>query len=241
MAYKKGRCPIPKSRFFSIAAYMTFYPVWAIAFLVDWFMYRVTIKNRFRLLDHFWLHKKAIIVSNHTTVFDPVKMCACVAPYSIYHTLLQATVATPILGTFIQLLGGFPMPSMSKGQEHFVKDFRAALSKRPAIHVYPEGECFLQSGEVGKFHHGAFIASMELKVPIFPIATVFSERKKFLGYKSSFPKATLYILPPIFPDKFETAKDFADFTRDTIQAEITKHNGTNKYAKGPMARIKGVN
>lgn len=147
----------------------------------------------------------------------------------------------PFLGTFIRLLGGMPMPSPRGGKERFVEGMREALSSRRAAHVYPEGECFLQSAVVGRFHSGAFVAAMALGVPVFPVATVFTEPMKIFGWKSVRPRATLYVLPPIYPGEFESAKEFAEFTREKIQGEINARGGTNAYCKGRMARIKGVN
>lgn len=241
MAYRRGGAIIPRSRFFTVASYMVFYPVWLVAFIVDFLLYRVSVKNRAILLRHFLHKKKAIIVSNHTTVFDPVKICAAVMPFSIYHTLLEETVLTPVLGTFIQLLGGIPMPSIRRGKDHFIADFSYALKKRPAIHVYPEGECTLLSGVVKKFHDGAFIAAMELGVPVIPIATVFTPPATILMLKNARPRATLYVLPPIDPAGFRSAKELSCYTRSLIQNEIIKHHGTNDYCKGAMKRIKGVN
>lgn len=252
MSYKKGGAIVPKSLFFSIASYLTFYPIWAIAFVIDWLIYHISIKNRWRLIEHFMKGGKAIIVSNHTTVFDPVKISACVLPFSIYHTLLANTVSTPILGTFIQLLGGIPMPSFTKLHKNekenkkedmynsFILAFKNALSKRPAVHIYPEGECSLQSGIVQKFHNGAFIASIKLSLPVFPIATVFTKRAYF-GIELSRPKVTMYVLPPIYPTNFTSEKEFAAYTQRVLQEEIVKRGGVNDFNKGRMKRIKGVN
>ncbi|MGP1587638.1 MAG: lysophospholipid acyltransferase family protein [Treponemataceae bacterium] len=242
MAYKRGDPLISRRKLFLLACHLTFYALFPIAFLIDTTLYRISVKGRWRFKDYLRQTKsKAIIVSNHTTPMDPVKMCWAVFPFSIYHTLLEATVCTPFLGTLIRLLGGMPMPSGLRGKDRFIEGIKSALKHRPAVHIYPEGECFIQNQKVTKFHQGAFLASMELNIPVFPFATVFTEPKKILGWKSCRPKATIYVLDPIFPDKFESAKEFAEFTRKKIQSEIEKRNGTNAYSKGHMERIKGIN
>ena len=185
--------------------------------------------------------QKAIIVSNHTTLLDPILMCSTIYPASMYHTLLEETMCTPMLGTLIQLFGGMAVPSGRNGKERFLEGIRQALARRPFIHIYPEGECYIQNQEVNKFHQGAFLASIELNIPIVPVATVFTEPKTILGWKSVRPRATVYVLDPIYPDKFTSAREFAEFTRQTIQSEINRRGGTNAYNKGHMERIEGIN
>lgn len=241
MAYRRGGPLIVNSKCFALASHMTFYAVWPIAWLVDFILYRISAKGRWKIKELRKKEKNAILVSNHTTPLDPILMCTTVYPLSIWHTLLEATMCTPMLGTLIQLLGGMPIPSGRNGKERFIENIKVALKKRPFIHIYPEGECYIQNQEVYKFHQGAFLASMELNIPIVPIATVFAEPKKILGWKSVRPRATVYVLDPIYPENFTSAREFAEFTRQTIQAEINRRGGTNAYCKGHMERIEGIN
>lgn len=241
MAYKRGGPLIVPSKCFQLAAHMVFYAAWPIAWTVEFFLYRHSVHGRYQLKKLRKTHKKALIVSNHTTPLDPVLMCTAVWPKPIWHTLLEATVCTPFLGTLIQLLGGMPVPSGRNSVDRFLTYIDKALKERPYLHIYPEGECYIQNQEVNRFHQGAFLASMKYNLPIIPIATVFTEPKTILGWKSPRPRATLYILDPIFPDQFTNAKEYAEFARQKIQAEIYKRGGTNAYSKGHMARIEGVN
>ena len=237
MAYRRGGHLIVKSKLFSLACHMTFYSLWPIAWFLNFVLYRMTAKGRWKIKELRKKHKNAIVVSNHCTFLDPILMCLTVMPLSIYHTLLEATVCVPFLGTFIQLLGGMPVPSGRNVKQRFLDGIQDALKRRPFVHIYPEGECYIQNQEVTKFHQGAFLASMELNIPIIPVATVLTEPKTILGWKSVRPRATEYVLDPIFPDKFTSAREFAEYTHQAIQAEIYRRNGTNAYSKGHLERL----
>ena len=243
MAYKKGDSLIKKNPLFVLACHMTFYFVIPIAWVLFFCLYRASIKGRSKIKTFLTSKKnaRAIIVSNHTTFFDPILTSAAILPYCMYHTLLEATVCTPVLGTFIQLLGGMPVPRGKNSTERFTQGIKLALTKRPFVHVYPEGECFVHNQNVQKFHRGAFLVSKELDIPVIPTATVFKEPISILGWKSRRPRAEFHILSPIYPSEFENEKDFATFVQNKIQEEINKNGGINTYFKGKMERIGGIN
>ena len=237
MAYRRGGPLITKSKLFSLACHMTFYAVWPIAWILNFTLYRMSAKGRWKIKELWKKKQNAILVSNHCTILDPILMCLTVMPLSIYHTMLEATVCVPFLGTFVQLLGGMPVPSGKNGKSRFLDGIKLALEKRPFIHIYPEGELYIQNQQVNKFHQGAFLASMELNIPIVPIATVLTEPKTILGWKSVRPRATEYVLDPIYPNKFTNPHEFAEYTRQAIQTEINRRGGTNAYSKGHLERL----
>lgn len=243
MAYKKGDSLIVKNKLFSVACHLTFYSILPIAWLLYLALYRAKIKGRWKIKEFLKSKKnaKAIIVSNHTTFFDPILTSASIWPYCMYHTLLEATVCTPFLGTFIQLLGGMPVPRGKNSTERFTEGIKLALNKRPFVHVYPEGECFVHNQQVQKFHRGAFLISKELNIPIIPAVTVFKEPISILGWKSRRPRAEFHILDAIYPNQFESEKVFAEFTQKTIQTKIDECGGTHSFYKGRMERIGGIN
>ncbi len=244
MPYRKGRPLIDVSIFFRTASALTFYAVLILAYAVFFVLYRSSIIGRTKLQKI----KKAVLVSNHTTFLDPVLMSAVVFPRLTYHTLLEETVLFPVLGTYTRLLGGAPVPFGMKALHDLPEQCKKGLKYRRTIHFYPEGECFLHSQNVSAFHPGAFLVAAELDLPIVPLATVFTERAK--GKK---PKISLYVLDPIYPSDFdcinkETGKAnlkavrrFGEHVRSVIQAEIDKRGGTNKFYKGQLERIAGIN
>jgi 1-acyl-sn-glycerol-3-phosphate acyltransferase len=192
--------------------------------------------------------KKAILISNHTTVLDPVLISAAVFFRLTYHTLLEGTVKFPFLGTFTRLLGGIPVPLGSDGTARLVHGCGEAFKYRRYIHFYPEGECFLYNNKVRRFRQGAFLTAALLDVPVVPLATVFYEG--FCG--TPRPRVELVVLDPLYPGDFIARNDageiipasvsaFSSAARKRIQEEIDRRGGTGKYFKGQMPRIGGLN
>jgi 1-acyl-sn-glycerol-3-phosphate acyltransferase len=175
-------------------------------------------------------------------------MSAAVIFRRTYHTLLEATVKAPFLGTFTRLLGGVPVPGGRDGPERKIEGCRAALQQFRYIHFYPEGECYLYNRDVRRFRQGAFLAAARLDVPVVPMATIFHEGLP----GTSRPRIELAVLDPLYPKDFiaynakseiipESISAFSRAARQAIQAEIDKRGGTGKYFKGRMARIEGLN
>ena len=244
MPYKRGRPLADTSIYFRLASMMTLRLVELIAYPVYFILFRTTIKGRYKLEKI----KNAILVSNHTTFLDPVLISAVVWPHVTYHTLLEQTVVVPVLGTYTRLLGGIPVKRGMKSLLELPSECKRAFKHRRTIHFYPEGECFLNNQTVKPFNNGAFLVSAELDVPVYPLATVFTERKN-----STKPKITLYIMDPIYPKDFncidsetgkadlKAVKVFAEHVRNLIQNEINIRGGTNKFYKGQLERIAGLN
>jgi 1-acyl-sn-glycerol-3-phosphate acyltransferase len=242
--YRKGRPLVDGSIFFRIASDLTFYPCEVLAYSFYRLYYHSRIRGRSRLAAL----KQAILVSNHTTFLDPVLMSAAVFFRRTYHTLLEATVLSPFLGTFTRLLGGFAVPDTADGPERLLAGCRDALKRRRFIHIYPEGECYVYNNRVKRFRRGAFLLAAQLNVPVVPIATVFHH-----GWPGTArPRIELVVLKPLYPADFITYTDagrinpsslaaFSTKARSVIQAEIDRRGGTGAYFRGHMARIKGVN
>ena len=244
MPYKPGRPIVDTSIFFRAASCLTYYPVVALAYAFYRWYYHSRIIGRSKLIPL----KKAILVSNHTTVLDPVLMSAAVFFRRTYHTLLESTVKSPFLGTFTRLLGGIPVPRGSDGPERLVQGCHEAFKYYRYIHFYPEGECFLYNNRVRRFRQGAFLAAAMLNVPVVPLATVFYEG----ACGTSRPRIKLVVLDPLYPGDFIARNDageiipatvsaFSNAVRKRIQQEIDRRGGTGKYFKGQMARIGGLN
>jgi 1-acyl-sn-glycerol-3-phosphate acyltransferase len=250
MPYKHGRPVIDLSLAFRVASAWTFYPLFPIAMMINYMMYSTKYKNRFRLYDI----KKAITVSNHTTLLDPVKMTGLVLPRLIFQTLLEATVEFPYLGTFTRLLGGVPVPRGKSGYRKILEICKNSFKYRKFLHFYPEGECFIYNQEIKKFKTGAFRIAAELDIPVLPFVTVFSNGyfRPWSFWGRSRPVETLVVLEPEYPSNYikrnengdispESIRVFSETVRQKMQAEIEKRTGSNAFYRGQMNRIKGLN
>ncbi|MDR2900602.1 MAG: 1-acyl-sn-glycerol-3-phosphate acyltransferase [Treponema sp.] len=250
MPYKRGRPLADLSLPFEFASALTFYLLWPIAELINFIFFSGTYENRWKLKPF----KKAILVANHTNAFDPVHLSGMVLPYRTWHTLLEATVLTPFLGTFIRLLGGVPIPLGLSGLNRLLRFAEIGLTYRRFILFYPEGECYLYNQEIQDFKPGAFYISASLDLPVIPLVTIFSEgphkRRTFLG--RPFPKQKTIALDAVYPSDYVRKDDKGDFTpasirefgeavRQKMQQEIYQRSGTMAYYKGHMERMKGIN
>ena len=241
MAYKPGDKLISSNYFFRVAAWITFYIVFIVAYILVWALYRSRIFGRERLRSV----GDAITVSNHTLFLDPVLMAAAFFPKKPFQTLLEATVCAPFVGTLTRLLGGVPIPRRDVHFDLMKEACREAFKRRKKIHFYPEGECYLYNNCPNKFHPGAFFLSASLDVPIIPMATVFHKRR-------CRPTVHLHILEPVYPSDYNVRREdgtvdqqalrvYMEAVRQIISDKIMRENGTGMYYKGAMNRIPGIN
>lgn len=250
MAYKRGRPLIDCSLPFRIASVLTFYPIVAIAQTYNALLLGTRYKNRQKLRGV----SRAVLVSNHTTFLDPVLVSGAVWPLLTWHTLLEATVETPFLGTFTRLLGGIPVPRGKSGFRALLESCKTALQYRRFIHFYPEGECFLYNQRIQDFKSGAFRIAAELDVPVIPLVTVFSTGpfKPFSFLGRTVPLETMTVLDPVYPASYvrrdskgeitaESVKEFAEAVRRLMQEAIDRRGGSPAFYRGRMERLKGIN
>ncbi|MDR0555380.1 MAG: 1-acyl-sn-glycerol-3-phosphate acyltransferase [Treponema sp.] len=250
MPYKHGRPVIDLSLPFRIASAWTFFLVFPIAMLFNFMQHSTRYKHRWRLYGL----RRAITVSNHTTLLDPVKITGLVIPRLIFQTMLEPTVEFPVLGTFTRLLGGVPIPRGKTGYRKILEICERAFKYRRYLHFYPEGECFIYNQQIREFKPGAFRIAAELDIPVVPLVTVFSEGpfKAWSFWGRSLPLETLVALEPEYPSAYirrdekgeisaESVKEFAEAVRKKMQREIDRRCGSPAFFRGQMNRIKGLN
>ena len=250
MPYKRGRPVIDLSLPFRLASALAYFMVLPFAICMNVMQHSTRFKHLWRLRDI----RKAITVSNHTTFFDPVKISMLVLPGLVYQTLLEATVEFPVLGTFVRLLGGVPLPRGKAGYGKLLEICKRSFKYRRFLHFYSEGECFLYNQEIQKFQSGAFRLAADLDIPIVPMVTVFADGpfKPWSILGRSLPKETFVILDAVYPSQYvrrdengelsaESIKEFAEEVRQKMQTEIDKRHGSHAFYRGQMERIKGLN
>ncbi len=250
MPYRRGRPLADISIPFELASAITFYLIWPIAELINFIFFSGTYENR-RKLKPF---KKAVLVANHTNAFDPVHLSGMVLPNRTWHTMLEATVLSPVLGTLTRLLGGLPLPMGMSGLQRLLQFAETGLKRRRFILFYPEGECYLYNQEIKDFKPGAFYISASLNVPVIPLVTVLKEGccKRGTFWGRPFPKQVSVALDAVYPSDYvkkdengdftpASIREFAEAVRQKMQQEIYRRGGTMAYYKGQMERMKGIN
>ncbi|MDR1107759.1 MAG: 1-acyl-sn-glycerol-3-phosphate acyltransferase [Spirochaetaceae bacterium] len=250
MPYKRGRPLLDVSLPFRLAAALVFYPLWPLAHLINLLLYATGYEHTGKLRGI----RRAVLVSNHTTFLDPVKVSGAVLPGRTWQTLLEGTVATPFLGTFVRLLGGMPLPPGKSGLDRILASAETAFRYRRFIHFYPEGECYLYNQKINDFKPGAFYIAAELDIPVIPLVTVFSEGpfKPFSFWGRSLPREKMIVLDPVYPSRFirrnekgmvsmDSVREFAQVVREIMQQEIDARQGSSAFYRGQMKRMKGIN
>jgi len=250
MPYRRGRPLIDISFPFRAAAALTFYIVWPIAQLVNLVMFSTSYTNTAKLRRF----KRAILVSNHTTFLDPVKIAGAMLPRRTWQTLLEVSVQAPIVGTLTRLLGGVPLPPGRSGLQRILECAETLFRFKRYLHFYPEGECFLYNQQIKEFKPGAFFIAAELNLPVIPLVTVFTEGhfrpRSFMG--RVLPREKLVVLDPVFPSAYirrnekgepdlDSVREFSEAVRQIMQDEINKRGGTSAFYKGRLKRVKGIN
>jgi len=195
-----------------------------------------------------------IFVSNHALPLDPLLHALSLLPRFTYFTLLEDTVLTPVLGTFVRLLGGIPIPPDPDRLDDIEAAVKAALAGRGRVHFYPEGECFLLNQDIKPFKAGAFYYAIRQGAVVVPIVTVLRRGGAMGALKGDARprrrvRAEILILPALKPPA-PTGRASADLhaaillarqTRAAMQAAIDSAGGDKSLYLGPMPRIKGVN
>ena len=165
-----------------------------------WFMhrfaiadYKVKIAPDASPLDS---SRPAVYIANHTSLLDVLSLL------SLHENLVlvgKSWVANNIL--FGRLARAMGIICMDEGMESFLPVLRKKVEEGYSIAIFPEGTRSL-TGELGRFHKGAFYLAEQLNLPIRPLL--------MRGHIDALPKSqviagspqeiSVTILPEIAPD-----------------------------------------
>lgn len=251
MAYTRGARVMPFGPGF-IPFTVVFQVVLNVVRLYGWAVYRIRFLGRENLRGL----RAAVLVSNHTLLFDPGIIAHAIRPHRTYFTMLEETALVPFLGTFVRLLGGVPIPDRVGALRTLDTAARTALSDLGFIHFFPEGECYEGNQDIMPFHWGAFLLAARLGVPVVPITTVLRERRwrgkltvRILGREVRIPpRVTIVISPPCHapaaradtprpPTLKEAAAAWGCEVRAAMQAVIDREGGSRSLFRGQMPRM----
>jgi 1-acyl-sn-glycerol-3-phosphate acyltransferase len=215
--------------------------------LFAWAVYRIRIRGRENLrgLD------AAVIVSNHTLLFDPGIIAQALRPRRTYFTMLEETALIPWLGTFVRLLGAIPIPRGANALRILDEAARTAFRTLGFLHFFPEGELYLENQQLRPFQPGAFLLACRRGVPVVPVTTVLHQRLwrgkavvRWAGRTLRLPpRVTIVVGKPLFPRQEEqrsparAARAMAERVRAAMQREIDQRGGCKGISRGLMPRL----
>jgi len=246
MAYRRGERLIAWGPGF-VPFVAMFHLVMTAVRLYDRVIYRVRFHGRENLRGT----SSALLVSNHTLLFDPGLIAHAISPRRTYFTMLEETALIPYLGTFVRLLGAVPIPQGSGSLRILEEAARTAFRTLGFLHFFPEGELSLQNQELQPFHPGAFLLACRHGLPIIPVTTVLHRRQwrgrtalQVAGHLVRLPpRVSVVIGRPILPDAADrrapgrAARVLAERVREQMQRTIDEHGGCKEIGRGLMPRL----
>jgi 1-acyl-sn-glycerol-3-phosphate acyltransferase len=246
MSYTKGAQIIGFTPRF-IPFIVVFHAVLAAVRLFDRVVYRVRVTGR----EHLRRLDSAIIVSNHTMLFDPGIIAHAIRPRRTYFTMLEETALIPFLGTFVRLLGAVPIPDHPGSLRALDDAARDAFRQLGFIHFFPEGELCLGNQQLQPFHPGAFLLSCRRGMPVLPVTTVLHQR--FWRGKNTIrlpgrtvrlpPRITVVIGAPVSPPPStgraasRDAREMSRAVQEIMQETIDHRGGSKGMSRGLMPRL----
>lgn len=235
---KNGEPPILNFSFhFRVLSAFVYYPVLFILSIVCPLLFGFRVKGRKNLKGI----KKAILISNHCYYVDPGMVALAVAPQRLYFSTLESTINKRGLGTFLRLLGSFPIPSDNPSR--IVRPVKKAIDHNMLIHFFPEGVLYDYNQNITDFKIGAFHLASLFEIPVIPIVIVLKKHKLIFKSGRRIPRVTIVIGEPIFQDavamqnganRREKIDQFCRFSHDKMQAMIETENGCKEIFNGKI-------
>jgi 1-acyl-sn-glycerol-3-phosphate acyltransferase len=210
--------------------------VLAIMRFVNWSIFGFEVRGRKNLQGV----GPAILVSNHSLALDPPLIAHAIRPRRTYFTMLEETALVPLLGTFVRLLGGIPLPHGSGAGRRQERGIDEALHRLGLVHFFPEGECYLRNQQVMPFQRGAFHAACRRGLPVIPITTVLRTRAWRVWHRLGLPPRTLLVIgEPLRPSSGSRNEEEAlsERAREIMQAVIDREGGCKTMGRGAMPRL----
>ena len=246
MAYRRG-APLVSFGPHFVPFVAMFHLVLAAVRVCDWVVYRVRFRGRENLRGA----APAVLVSNHTLLFDPGIISHAISPRRTYFTMLEETALIPYLGTFVRLLGAIPIPQGAGSLRVLDEAARMAFHTLGFLHFFPEGELSLQNQQLQEFHPGAFLLACRHGLPIIPVTTVLHRRQwrgrsvlRVAGRALRIPpRVTVVVGRPILPAEADrrspvrAARKLAQAVREEMQSTIDAYGGSKEIGRGLMPRL----
>lgn len=139
--------------------------------LPQWICFRTKVLYEDRSVQGRFISGPAIIVSNHTAVYDYAVMLFVFWTRTLRYQMAEVLFRKPVLGPFLKLMGGIHLDRYAH-QYGFMEQSLAILERGGVVGVFPEGRLPIQ-GETPPidFQPGAAYLSMASGVRVIPVWT----------------------------------------------------------------------
>lgn len=139
--------------------------------------------------------QQSIIIANHQSFIDVV-LCLSLSPKMVI-VVKDYVWNNPIFAIVVRFLDCFPTSLDDEKREAKVQEI---IEKGYSLFVFPEGTRSA-TGEIGRFHRGAFYYAEKYQLPIQPL--LIEGMIDYMGKKQFALKpahVSLTVLPPVMPD-----------------------------------------
>jgi 1-acyl-sn-glycerol-3-phosphate acyltransferase len=149
-----------------------------------------------------------VIAGNHVSYLDPAIMW-CVSPRPAHFIAREDLFTIPVIGWALPRLWAFPITRASADREAIQRATRL-LQLGEIVGIFPEGTRQKVTGDVataelGEAQAGVSFIALRANAPIVPVGI--SGTEKALprgGWLPRFPRVTLSIGEPVYPEQFES-------------------------------------
>lgn len=164
-----------------------------------------------------------IYVGNHVSFFE-LFICGFMLPGNPRGMEIASHFAKPFYGWFLRRFGQISLKigSLSGVREAFREAERVLAAKERSILIMPEGTR-TRDGTLLQFRRGAFHLSFRTGVPIVPLVFKGLFKRNNRNSRIIRPgRFELFILPPLYPEKFADADEMKRAARQMIEAELSR-------------------
>ncbi len=139
--------------------------------LPQWLCFRTKILYEDRKQQGRLIHGPAIVVSNHTAVYDYAVMLFVFFSRTLRYQMAEVLFRKKLLGLFLRQMGGIYLDRESRNLS-FLGESETILKKGGVVGIFPEGRLPLPGEKPpNAFRPGAAYLSLSTGVPVIPVYT----------------------------------------------------------------------
>lgn len=141
------------------------------AWIVQWFCFRTKVYYEDRAVQGRRIKGRAIIVSNHTSVYDYAVMMFVFITRTLRYQMAEVLFEKKVLGTYLRWLGGIYV-NRNNHDLSFVRKSEEILAEGGVVGVFPEGR-IPREGEEKPLPFASSVAYIALHSgsPVIPVYT----------------------------------------------------------------------
>lgn len=211
----------PVKKFFEFILYRLI--VTPLIFLFQKIVFHETIKNRRGLKGY----RKGgyFLYANHTAAAGDAFRPSLVAfPKKAYIIINPDGVSIPVAGKAVEMLGGVPIPTARRGMKGFHEAIKKHTDKNHCVVIYPEAHIWPYYTKIRPFKDVSFRYPAETGKPVFCFTTTYQKRRF-----TSYPKTTIYVDGPFFPDETLSLKENQRMLREQVYEAMTERSKKSTY------------